>query len=67
MPLDPDNATAEGQMRMCRSAEQQLFDRCRTFNEIMTGPNPLTPAEVRKLIDRDPARYHIFERWATPC
>jgi len=52
---------------MCRSAEQQLFDRCRTFNEIMTGPNPLTPAEVRKLIDRDPARYHIFERWATPC
>lgn len=54
------------QKRLCQTADQQILDRCKVFNEIQTGPNPLSPAEVRKLIDRDPFRYSIFEKWATP-
>lgn len=54
------------QLQMCQNADRKVLDKCKVFNEIMTGPNPLTPAEVRKLIDRHPDRYTLFEKWATP-
>lgn len=60
------HTTAEGQLQMCRTADQRVLDRCKAFNEIMSGPNPLTPEEVRAMIDRHPDRYSIFEKWAAP-
>jgi hypothetical protein len=44
-------------------AEQRHFALCRTFNEIMTGPNPLTKAEIQKLIDKRPERYGFLRAW----
>jgi len=61
-----DYTTAEGQKRMQRSADQRVLDLCKAFNEIQSGPNPLSPDDVRKLIDRRPDRYWNFEVWATP-
>ncbi len=54
-------STADGQKAMQRAADQRVLNLCRTFNEIQTGPNPLTPAEVRALIDRHPGRYDVLE------
>jgi len=62
----PHYSTAAGQIYMQQSAEQRIFDVCKTFNEMQTGPNPLTPDEVRKLIDRNPSRYSVLEAHATP-
>jgi len=65
MPV-PDPSTAEGQKQMQQAADQRVNSLYRTFNEIQTGPNPLSRADVRKLIDRCPARYYMLENWATP-
>ena len=59
-------ATAAGQREMCQNADRRVLETCKAFNEIMTGPNPLTPDEVRKLIDKRPDRYGCLEAWATP-
>jgi len=48
------------QRSMQRDADRVVRDRCRAFNEIMTGPNPLTPSEVHRLIAKHPARYGMF-------
>lgn len=53
------------QKDMQRAADRRILAVCRTFNEIQTGPNPLTPAEVRVLIDRRPDRYSVLEAWAS--
>lgn len=58
-----DYTTAAGQKRMQQSADRRLLDVCRTFNDIMTGPNPLTREEVRKLIEKRPDVYGILEAW----
>lgn len=64
MSLDP--STAEGQVQMYLDSRNRMFTICRTFVEIQTGPNPLTPDEVRRLIDRRPAQYGVLEANATP-
>ena len=46
--------------------DKGIAERDETFLEIMNGPNPLTPAEVRKMIDMRPALYGRYEKWATP-
>lgn len=56
---------AEKQKGMQRSADERVHARCRTFNEIMSGPNPLTPAEIGKLVARHPERWGMFSRWGT--
>ena len=48
------------------NADQRILDICRTFNDIQNSGNPLTPDEVRKLIDRRPGRYSVLEANATP-
>lgn len=48
---------------MCRNGQQRIFDACHTFNEIMTGPNPLTKEEIRRLIKKRPNVWGIFQRW----
>ncbi len=54
------------QHQMYEQSRQGMFDKYRTFNDIQTGPNPLTPEEVRRLIDKHPGRYGFLEKWATP-
>lgn len=38
-----------------------MLDVCRTFNEIQTGPNPLTQAEIDKLIAKRPSVYGVLK------
>lgn len=38
----------------------------KAFREIQDGPNPLTPDEVRKMIDKRPEVYACLEPYATP-
>lgn len=45
-------------------AHNQIAQRDEIFMEIMTGPNPLTPDDVARLIERDPARYGRYEGFA---
>jgi len=65
MKIDIDPCTAEGQKAMQRRADQRVLVICRTFNDIQTGPNPLTPEEVRRIIDRHPERYSCLEAYAS--
>ena len=48
-----------------RQADRRVLDVCRTFNDIQTGPNPLTPAEVDKLIEKRPDVYGVLRAWGT--
>lgn len=42
--MEPNEyAAGAGQKGMERRADQRVRDFCKTFNEIQTGPNPLTP------------------------
>lgn len=49
------------QKQMQRAADQRMLDVCRTFNEIQTGPNPLTQAEIDKLIAKRPSVYGVLK------
>ncbi len=53
-------ATVAGQKRMQRRADQRVLNICTTFNEIQTGPNPLTPEEVDRLIEKRPDIYGVL-------
>jgi len=64
MILNP--STAAGQLAMQRAADSRILTVCRTFNEIQNGPNPLSPAEVRALIQRRPDVYGVLEAHAAP-
>lgn len=48
------------QKQMMRAAEQRMFNVCHTFNEIQTGPNPLTQDEIKKLIAKRPDVYGVL-------
>jgi len=61
-----DASTAQGQLHMQRTADQRVLTICRVFNEIQTGPNPLTPAEVRQLVNKRPDVYGVLEANAAP-
>jgi len=51
------------QKQMERSASSRIASICKTFNTIMTGPNPLTKEEIRKLIEKRPEVWGIFRAW----
>jgi len=55
--------TSEGQKSMLRTAQERTHTVCKVFNEIMSGPNPLTPAEVRSLIAKRPEVYGVLAKW----
>ena len=61
-----DHTTAQGQLRMQRTADQRILNVCKTFNEIQTSGNPLTPDQVRALIRKRPHIYGVLEAWASP-
>lgn len=42
---------------MWAAADQTRRDRMRVFNEIMTGPNPMTPEECQLMADKYPDKY----------
>lgn len=61
---DASKESAEEQRRACRRADARVADLCKAFNEIMTGPNPLTKEEIRALIARRPHVYGVLAKWA---
>jgi hypothetical protein len=57
----------QNQEQEMKSAAASIFATQAAFLEIQAGPNPLTPDEVRRLIERRPDRYstlHAFARGA---
>lgn len=54
--------SAEAQKRDQQRADRRVSDLCHAFNEIMRGPNPLSPDEIRKLVALRP-QYRLFEAW----
>jgi len=63
MPTPPNLPVPQKDMQ--RAADRRILAVCRVFNEVQTGPNPLSRAEVRMLIDRRPDRYGVLEAWAS--
>lgn len=59
--MDRNDAKAQHAMR--EQTQARLFDVTRTFNEIMSGPNPLTRAEVERLVAKRPERYGALAAW----
>ena len=57
------NSTATGQQRMCQNADERIRIVLRTFNEVQTGPNPLTLSEMEKLVEMHPERYGILRSY----
>lgn len=54
-----------GQPAMYWRAHRKIADRNEVFMDIMTGPNPLSPEEIDRLVEKDPARYGAYARWGT--
>jgi len=52
------------QLDLWHAAERRCFAVCQVFNEIQTGPNPLSSEEIRRLIAKRPERYGVLERCA---
>ena len=50
-----------------RQADRHVLDVCKVFNDMQTGPNPVTPAEVDKLIEKRPDVYGVLSAWGTKC
>jgi len=51
------------QKQMLRAAEQRIFDACKTFNDIMSGPNPLTKDEIHQLTAKRSIWKLLFTKW----
>jgi len=58
-----EQGSSVDQKRMMFIERQRIFNLCQTFMEIMTGPNPLTKEQIRKLVEKRP-QYAIFKKWA---
>jgi hypothetical protein len=39
------------------------LEQCKTFNDIMSGPNPLTNDELKTLIEKRPSIWGKFKSW----
>ena len=48
------------QKRMERGAWYHIVDANNTFMDIMSGPNPLTKEEIRKLAKKNPRLWNRF-------
>lgn len=58
--------TTRAQRQMYEDARRRIASADRIFMEIMAGPNPLTPEELRRLIDKRPELWGRYERFAAP-
>lgn len=56
--------TTNKQKQMERSAFERSAKAYRTFNDIMTGPSPLTQDEIKRLIEKRPELWGRFRSWA---
>lgn len=63
MSLRDTTNDVERQHEMRRYADRRILDLCKLFNEIMTGPNPLTRDEIAALVAKRPDVYGVLERW----
>ena len=52
------------QLQMYEEARRKLAAANQTFVEIMTGANPLTPDELRRLIGKHPSLWKRYEKFA---
>jgi hypothetical protein len=48
------------QHQMYYDADARIRGICRTYNEIQQGPNPITPEEVDRLIEKRPEVYGVL-------
>ena len=48
------------QKEMMYSAHKQSMIRIHTFNEIQSGPNPLSKEEIKKLAEKNPRIWAQF-------
>lgn len=53
------------QEEMYYAAVRKEANVCRAFLEIQDSGNPLTPEQIRILIDKRPELYYILEAWAS--
>jgi hypothetical protein len=58
-----ENDTIE-QKKMCRDAFKMIAECNSLFMEMLKGPNPLTKAEIRKLIAKRPELWGRFSKFA---
>jgi len=56
-------ASKEGQLYLCSNADKRVIDVCKTFNEVQTGPNPLTVCEIQTLINKRTSMYYILQNY----
>ena len=54
------------QKQMCFHAMSHPTRLFFAFMEIQESGNPLSPAEIRRLIDKHPSRYQYLEGYAEP-
>jgi hypothetical protein len=53
--------TIMSQMEMYQQSRDKVLGRMKAFNEIMSGPNPLTQEEIRGLIKKRPYDYGFMK------
>ena len=58
--------TDNSQLAQFWRAHDKVAGLNEAFMEMLRGPHPLTPDEIRRLIDKNPQRYGRFEGFATP-
>lgn len=63
MVKDARKGSAEEQYDIRAQTQADILGTFKTFNEIMTGSNPLTKEEIRKLIEKRPERYAGLRAW----
>jgi hypothetical protein len=54
------------QQETMKSAAASIFATQAAFLDLQAGPSPLTPEEVRRLIERRPDRYSTLHAFAAP-
>jgi len=62
----PEGCIKPTQHQMERDAFRSIMDGIHTFVEIQSGPNPLTTDEIRKLVEKRPARWSKFAAQLKP-
>lgn len=55
--------TPKGQKKMLSKATGHLPAKYKVFAEIMSGPNPLSQAEIKKLIQKRPDYYEFLKAY----
>lgn len=55
--------TTPGQKCLEQDSFAQIIERCKTFDTLMKGPDPLSQEELKKLIEQRPELWGSFRSW----